>query len=284
MWAYETGRRPADLSTARKHRPSAGSATGPRSDVADPSRPARSVHDDVHRRPAPGGGSYRPGCSPLTAVPVLAGAFRVTELAAGEATADNARFFDLPVPVVLHIVGASVYCVLGAFQFAPGFRRRRPGWHRAAGRILVPRGLAAALSGMWMAVFYPCRRTTAPCCWSSGSCFGAAMVASIVLGLRRGPAAGRPAAPRLDDPRLRDRPGRGHPGGAVQSLARRSRPPARAGRALLMGAGVGAQSRRRRMDHRGGHDESDRPGPVRLTRGPRVPRGCRPGSRPPARY
>ena len=92
----------------------------------------------------------------LSAVPVIAGAARLTELTGGATvTPDNARFFASPVPVLVHIVGASLYCLLGAVQFARGFRRRRPGWHRIAGRLLVPCGLAAALSGMWMAAFYP---------------------------------------------------------------------------------------------------------------------------------
>ena len=79
---------------------------------------------------------------------------RLTELASGaEVTADNARFFAAPVPVVVHIVAATVFCVLGAFQFAPGLRRRS--WHRIAGRVVVPMGLLAALSGLWMTLFYP---------------------------------------------------------------------------------------------------------------------------------
>ena len=61
----------------------------------------------------------------------------------------------MPLPVVVHIVGAGVYALLGAFQFAPAFRRRRPGWHRAAGRLLVPCGLLVGLSGLWMTLFYP---------------------------------------------------------------------------------------------------------------------------------
>ena len=61
----------------------------------------------------------------LSAIPLAAGAFRLTQLAGGAAiTPANARFFASPVPVVLHIVGAAVYAILGAFQFAPGFRRR----------------------------------------------------------------------------------------------------------------------------------------------------------------
>lgn len=57
----------------------------------------------------------------LTAVPVVAGAVRVAELTGGaEVTPENARFVAAPVPVLLHIVGATLFCVLGAFQFVPG--------------------------------------------------------------------------------------------------------------------------------------------------------------------
>jgi len=81
---------------------------------------------------------------------------RLVGLAGGaEVTPENARFFASPIPVVIHIIGATVFCVLGAFQFSPGLRRRRPNWHRVAGRILLPCGIAAALSGMWMSQFYP---------------------------------------------------------------------------------------------------------------------------------
>ncbi len=89
----------------------------------------------------------------LAAVPVVAGAVRVGELAGGEVTEESARFFAAPVPVLLHIVGATVFCVLGAFQFVPGLRGHR--WHRVSGRVLVPCGLLAALSGLWMTLFYP---------------------------------------------------------------------------------------------------------------------------------
>jgi hypothetical protein len=91
----------------------------------------------------------------LTVVPVTAGMVRLAELATGaEVTPHNARYFDSPVPIVLHIVAVTLFGVLGVFQFVPGIRRRRPGWHRRAGRVLVLSGLGTALTGMWMTIFY----------------------------------------------------------------------------------------------------------------------------------
>jgi hypothetical protein len=78
----------------------------------------------------------------LSAIPVAVGMFRTVQLVAGDVTPDNARFFASPVPVLLHIVSVTVYCVVGAFRFVPGLRGRRSGWHRLAGRFLVPCGLS----------------------------------------------------------------------------------------------------------------------------------------------
>lgn len=117
----------------------------------------------------------------LSLIPVIAGALRLTELTGGAAiTPQNARFFASPVPVVTHIVSVTVYCLLGAFQFVPSLRGRR-GWHRIAGRILIPAGLLAALSGLWMSAFYPLPDgdTDVPL----RLFFGSAMLVSIVLGL-----------------------------------------------------------------------------------------------------
>ena len=84
---------------------------------------------------------------------MVAGTARLTQLTTGAAvTAENARFFDSPVPVIVHIVGSCVFLVLGALQFAPSLRRRR--WHRIAGRIVAPAGLLSALSALWMTLFY----------------------------------------------------------------------------------------------------------------------------------
>jgi uncharacterized membrane protein len=127
----------------------------------------------------------------LSAFPLIAGAFRLVQLAGGaEITPANARFFASPLPVVLHIVGAGVYALLGAFQFAAGFRRRRPGWHRAAGRLLV------GLSGLWMTLFYPWPKGDGALLYALRLVFGSAMVTSIVLGfitIRRGDVSGHRA-------------------------------------------------------------------------------------------
>ncbi|MDQ0635976.1 uncharacterized membrane protein YozB (DUF420 family) [Arthrobacter pascens] len=120
----------------------------------------------------------------LSLVPVIAGAARLTVMGSGTAvTAGNARFFASPVPVVVHIVSVTVYSLLGAFQFVPSLRGRR-GWHRIAGRILIPAGLLAALSGLWMALFYVLPPSDGFVLLVLRLIFGSAMVVSIVLGLR----------------------------------------------------------------------------------------------------
>ncbi len=96
------------------------------------------------------------GLVALSLVPALAGSARVTELASGAAmTADNARFVVMPVPVVVHVVAAIPFSMVGALQFMPQFRMRHPQWHQAAGKTLVVLGLLVALSGLWMTQYYP---------------------------------------------------------------------------------------------------------------------------------
>jgi uncharacterized membrane protein len=120
----------------------------------------------------------------LVAIPLAAGAFRLTQLAGGAAiTPANARFFASPLPIVLHIVSVSLYAILGAFQFVPRLRRRRHGWHRAAGRLLIPCGLVAALSGLWMTLFYPWPEGDGAILYDLRLLFGSAMLLAILLGV-----------------------------------------------------------------------------------------------------
>lgn len=120
----------------------------------------------------------------LSLVPAIAGTARLAQLAGdGEVTAANVRFFDQPIPVVLHILVVIPYSMVGAFQFSPGFRRRNRPWHRAAGRVIGVFGLLAALTGLWMAHFYPWPEGDGVGVYVERLVFGTAMLLSIILGL-----------------------------------------------------------------------------------------------------
>jgi len=54
------------------------------------------------------------------------------------------------VPITIHIGGALVYAILGAFQFSAPLRRRWPLWHRLAGRLTFGAGMLVALSALWL--------------------------------------------------------------------------------------------------------------------------------------
>ena len=133
----------------------------------------------------------------VSAAPLAIGAFRIGELSAGShVTPANAHYLATPFPLVLHIVSASVYSVLGAFQFAAGFRRRWPVWHRVAGRLVVPCGLVAALSALWMTQFYPRPVGSGELLYVLRLVFGSSMVLFIALGfaaIRRRDVAGHRA-------------------------------------------------------------------------------------------
>ncbi|HVN12253.1 MAG TPA: DUF2306 domain-containing protein [Kineosporiaceae bacterium] len=119
----------------------------------------------------------------LGTVPVIAGSLRLVELTGGAATMpSNPRFAASPVPVVVHILCAMVFALLGAFQFSGRLRRRHPGWHRRAGRILVVAGLGVALSALWLNQFFPRAGASREVLYPLRLVFGVAMVVTIVLG------------------------------------------------------------------------------------------------------
>lgn len=120
----------------------------------------------------------------LTLIPILAGAARVTELAGSPViTEANARFVVSPIPVLVHIVSATLFSLLGAFQFVPGLRRRHS-WHRLAGRVLVPAGAAVALSGIAMVLLSEHAPGDGIAVSVLRLVFGAVMLASLALGVR----------------------------------------------------------------------------------------------------
>ena len=118
----------------------------------------------------------------LSIVPVVAGSLRLLEVAGGpHLLPENPRIDASPAPVVLHVLAAALYALLGAFQLSTRLRRRRPGWHRSSGRLLVGAGSVVAVSGLWMTLFY----AGAPggdLLWAVRLAVGSALAASIVLG------------------------------------------------------------------------------------------------------
>lgn len=143
----------------------------------------------IHPAPA---GSSRPGRSgrwvpfalvALVLIPALFGSLRLIGLAGGpQLMPADPRMTASPVPVIVHIVSAVGYAVLGAFQFSATLRRRRPGWHRVAGRVLVVLGLAVAVSALWMTLFYPRQPGTGVLAFLFRLAFGSGLAASLVLG------------------------------------------------------------------------------------------------------
>ena len=129
----------------------------------------------------------------LVLVPAVAGSLRLVEVFGGpHALPANPRITASPVPVVVHIVCAVLYAVLGAFQFSATLRRHRPGWHRVAGRALVLLGLAVAFSALWLTLFFPRQPGTGELAFLFRLAFGSGMAASIILGftgIRRGNVA-----------------------------------------------------------------------------------------------
>lgn len=132
----------------------------------------------------------------LSVVPIVAGGARLVQLAGGVPTPDSARFFAAPLPVVLHIVCITLYSLLGALQFWPGSRRGGRRWHRAAGRIVVPTGLVAAATGIWMTLFYELPAMDGAILNAIRILVGGGMLLSLALGylaIRRGDVIGHSA-------------------------------------------------------------------------------------------
>ena len=121
----------------------------------------------------------------LTLIPILSGSLRLTQLGGGpELIPAAARFSGSPIPVVLHIVSATLFSVVGAFQFLPGLRRGKRSWHRMAGRVLIPAGFVLALSGLWMATVYPHPVGDGPALLVIRVVFGSYMLVCLVLAIR----------------------------------------------------------------------------------------------------
>lgn len=120
----------------------------------------------------------------LSAVPLAAGALRLLYLSGGpDLLPDDDRFPGFPVALVLHIVGAAVFALVGALQFVPRLRHQS-GWHRRAGRVVSAAGLAVAGSALWLTLFYDTQPGTGELLRVLRLLFAPAMTASLLLGIR----------------------------------------------------------------------------------------------------
>ncbi|MEL7167475.1 MAG: DUF2306 domain-containing protein [Pseudomonadota bacterium] len=88
-------------------------------------------------------------------IPSIVGLLRIPELLGGAVVVPvNPRAVIDPVPVVLHIMGSAVFCLLGAVQFLPSLRRMRPAVHRRLGWCVAMSGAISALTGLWMTLAF----------------------------------------------------------------------------------------------------------------------------------
>jgi len=119
----------------------------------------------------------------LSAIPLTAGVFRLIQLSGGpELIPADDRFAGFPAALVVHIVGAAILALVGAFQFVPRFRRRHRAWHRRAGRVVAVAGLLVAGSALWLTVFYPPQPGTGDLLHVLRLVFASATAAFLILG------------------------------------------------------------------------------------------------------
>jgi uncharacterized membrane protein len=120
----------------------------------------------------------------LSLIPLAAGALRLVQLAGGpNVIPTDDRFADVPVALVVHIVGAALYALVGAFQFVPRLRRRHLTWHRRAGRVLAAIGMLVVGSALWLTLFYPPQPGTGDLLFAFRLVVVAGTASSLVLGV-----------------------------------------------------------------------------------------------------
>jgi uncharacterized membrane protein len=118
----------------------------------------------------------------LSAIPLAAGSLRLLQLSGGPGVLPADPRFGFPLPLVVHILGAATYALVGAFQFVPRFRRRHLTWHRRAGRVLAVAGLLVAGSAIWMTLTYAAKPGTGDLLYFFRLAFASAMAGCLVLG------------------------------------------------------------------------------------------------------
>lgn len=122
----------------------------------------------------------------LSVVPTLGGVARLMSMSSkAQVSLENARFVHAPMPILLHIFGATLFSLLGAFQFSRAFRLRWPGLHRRMGRVLGFAGLLTAATGLWMTALYAIPTSLqGPLLVAVRAMVATAMMAAIVIAWR----------------------------------------------------------------------------------------------------
>jgi uncharacterized membrane protein len=121
----------------------------------------------------------------LSVIPLTAGTLRLVQLAGGPPVIPaDARFTGFPLALVIHIVGAAVYALVGVLQFVPRFRRKHPTWHRRSGRVLAVAGLMVSGSALWLTLAYSPKPGTGDVLYALRLAFASAMVVTLILGVR----------------------------------------------------------------------------------------------------
>jgi uncharacterized membrane protein len=122
----------------------------------------------------------------LSLIPGIGGIARLVELINNSSgiMPENARIRSAPIPVVFHLLSVVPYCILGAFQFLPSFRKKYLNSHRLAGRLLIGAGIVSALSGLWMTHYYSFpANLQGDLLYVVRTLVGISMIAFIMLGL-----------------------------------------------------------------------------------------------------
>lgn len=120
----------------------------------------------------------------VAAFPAFSGLARLASFAPhGPELPDAPRFADHPAGLAVHIVSALLYTLFGALQFSSALRRRGAVWHRAAGRVVAPAGVAVGLSGLWVMAAYPAAADADPARHAMRIASAVALLTFLALGL-----------------------------------------------------------------------------------------------------
>ncbi|CUJ06490.1 DUF2306 domain-containing protein [Cognatishimia activa] len=123
----------------------------------------------------------------LGVMPIAASIYRTVVLAttdlAAVTDADELRFFDMPVPILMHVIFGSLFLVLGALQMSPGLRRKHRILHRRIGWSAAVSAIIFSLYGVWMVFLYPSHSAASFMIDIGRVVFGIAIPTFVVLGV-----------------------------------------------------------------------------------------------------